>query len=663
MKHILLSITLFLLFLPVFSQTIEVVNFRHEPTDLRARRPGVKDINDQNCALLIVAAWHNELTFTDNSVSKVERIKGEYWVWFSPNARRVTISAQGYTTRYFDFPNPLKGEEVYAMTLKMDRLDDPKITEVVSITFNINQPDVVVAKDNQAGVQATGNTARYSVVPGVYQFKFTKQGFTDFSKEFTVKSDTTIAVTMVAGTSTYTFKPPSIITVNSNPPGATVYANQQMVGQTPLQKMLEPGSYTISLTKELFQDHATSISLESGVPLDLGTIEMKSISAEVNVTSNPTGADFYLNNRFLGKAPFKKEVTSGSYTLEARLADYRTWTQDIVLEKGDKMNYNATLTPAFGELVIESTPVSGMSIFINGKKESVTPFRKSRVPSGSYEVEVRDEVNLYKGVPLWLGSKETVTVNDGKKTERTLTMLQNYGEVSLKAVDAEIFINSERLSAKPIDIKLPPGTYTFTGKRSKHHDDSKTVSVTVAGKQVVELSPKPMLGSVSIITNPFESRGATIEVNGSAIKDKTPTVVPLLIGTYNISVSHPKYLPQQQSVVIQKEGDVQEVKFELISYEGSYAQKVKKWKASKFVSLAAAAVLGSAGGYLYLKADDTYAQYQKATSTAEADALRKDVGKYELLSNVSFGISVVPVYMFFHSLAKQKKYQKLSKKN
>jgi hypothetical protein len=664
MKHLILFVAFVLTYQLAISQTIEVENFKHEPTDLRARRPGVKDLNNEYCALVIVATWSQDVKFSGNSVFKVEQKSEGYWVWFTPNARRVTIEATGYTSKFYDFPNPLKGQDVYIITLKMDRIGQFASAKVVSLTFSINQPDVFIAKDKQAGVQTAGNTARYMVAPGKHSFTFSKQGFSDYSKEYSIKGDTTISINLAAGTSGSKFQPPSILSINSTPIGASVYANQQLIGQTPVQKMLVPGEYSITITKDLFQDHNTSVKLEPSVPLDLGTIALKSISAQITVQSSPLGADIYLDNRFIGKSPIVgKEVNSGSYKLEAKLNDYRTWSQDITLDKGDKKTFTPTLLPSFGELVVNTQPISGVSVYINGRKEGVSPFTSAKLSSGNYEVEVRDEVNQWKDNPLWLGAKENITITDGKRTERTLTLLQNFGELSIKAEGSEIYLDKEKVGVNSLDIKLPSGTYSLTGKRNKHHDASQTVNVSVAAKQNIELTPQPILGAVSVITKPFEARGATIEVDGKTIKEKTPAVLPLLIGSYNISVNHPKYLPQSKSVVIRNEGDQQELSFDLVSFTGSYAHKAKQWKNRKYMYLVLGIAANAAGGYLHMKSEDSYTQYKSATSSTEADRLRNEVAQFENYGNISIGVSIVPAYLFFHSMVKQKKYKRMANNN
>jgi hypothetical protein len=653
---------LLLLLLPALStnaQTIEVVNFRHETTDLRARRNPVKDINDQNCALLIVTTWNDEVKFSDNSVFRVEKKSGEHWIWLSGGARRLIISSLGYTTLYYDFLNPLKGEEVYIMTLRMPRLKDESASKLYNLTFILNSPDVLISKDQQAGIQVMGSTARYKLAAGRHSFQFAKQGFSDFKAEYNIMADTTISISLEAGETTSEFQPPSIISVNTTPSGAMVYANDQFIGQTPLQRMLIPGDYNLSMSKDLYLDHTSRVNLESGVPLDLGTIVLQASAGTLTIESNPSGAEVKINNRDLGRTPLLEyQISSGNHQLELVLPDYLPWKEEISLEKGEVKSINANLIPAFGELIINTQPIDGLTLLINGKIEGNTPFRHTKMPTGTYEIEVRDDKNHWKGIPLWLGAKENVNVTGGKTTERTIALVQNHGELSVKAEGSDIFIGNERVGSLHVILNLPPSTYSIIAKRNKHNDATQTINLANAEKKNIELNPRPMLGSVSVIANPFDARGASIEINGNPVKEKTPAVIPLLIGNYSISVTHPHFYPASQNVTINKEGEQKEIIFNLESTLGIYSKKERNWKISKYASLATSLAVGASGFIFHQKADNTYAKYQTANSSEDAKALREDVIFFDRVSCISFGVSVVPSYMFFHSWLKQRKYKK-----
>lgn len=65
--------------------------------------------------------------------------------------------------------------------------------------------------------------------------------------------------------------------------------------------------------------------------------------AKVSVTSEPAGADVYVDGSFVGSTPSVLPLPPGGYKIEVRSAGYKSWIRDIKTLSGGEMNLRAVL--------------------------------------------------------------------------------------------------------------------------------------------------------------------------------------------------------------------------------------------------------------------------------------------------------------------------------
>lgn len=65
--------------------------------------------------------------------------------------------------------------------------------------------------------------------------------------------------------------------------------------------------------------------------------------ARVNVTSEPAGADVYVDGNFVGSTPSVLPLQAGSHKIEVKSAGYKDWSRDIKTLSGGEINLRAVL--------------------------------------------------------------------------------------------------------------------------------------------------------------------------------------------------------------------------------------------------------------------------------------------------------------------------------
>jgi hypothetical protein len=146
------------------------------------------------------------------------------------------------------------------------------------------------------------------------------------------------------------------ILVYSNPSGASVYHDGMYQGTTKPGDALDltgilPGTHTILFQLQNYQDYTSQVEVHAGqvsqVNADLTPANTPSQSGILFISSNPQGANVFLDNAFMGITPLTiPSVTAGNHTLLLRLAGYTDYSTLLTISPGQAVQVQAALNPA-----------------------------------------------------------------------------------------------------------------------------------------------------------------------------------------------------------------------------------------------------------------------------------------------------------------------------
>jgi len=156
--------------------------------------------------------------------------------------------------------------------------------------------------------------------------------------------------------------------VSSSPSGAAIYLNSDYQGTTissgPLDITgLTPGTYNVVLKKSGYQDYSVTTKIVAGTTAQVSAVLQASgnpaQTASVDITSDPSGADVYINNAYKGITPLSFQNVpidaSQTYTVTIQLEGYQTYKTSGKVTAGQDIQINAALTP------VSSPAPSGIS--------------------------------------------------------------------------------------------------------------------------------------------------------------------------------------------------------------------------------------------------------------------------------------------------------------
>jgi hypothetical protein len=252
-----------------------------------------------------------------------------------------------YLAGYQDFYTSVNVQN--GVTTNINAVLNPTVTTGSLSVSSTPSAAAVYVDSLYRGVTSTivGNLAA-----GQHSVRLSKAGYQDW----------TGTVSIAAGATTYLN--PTLVkeqtpvygtaSISSNPPGAAVYANGVYVGQTragaPLVfSQVTPGTYSVLLSKEGYQDYTGNVQIQAGQNYDF-TVTLTPVSnpttGSISVTSSPTGAEVYLNNVFKGLSPLTLDKLSpGSYIVTLKLNGYQDWQSSAQVTAGQTTQLSATLLP------------------------------------------------------------------------------------------------------------------------------------------------------------------------------------------------------------------------------------------------------------------------------------------------------------------------------
>jgi hypothetical protein len=264
------------------------------------------------------------------------------------------------------------------------------------------------------------------------------------------------------------------------------------------------------------------------------TIEEQTIESQwLIITTEPAGADVYINDQPAGKTPYQNELPVGKYTWRVSKELYLPEAGVAeLLAGGEKQIMKVLMRPNFGELYITSVPENKAKVTLNGIfTGKVTPCKLQLIPTGEHNISV--SLDMYET------TNQRITLSAGENKQVVITMKPTFAEVTVSSLpEADIYINGKMRAKASWQGRLNPGVYTFEAKHENYNTALEKSAVNIGQPLNIELSPTPKTGDLKIISTPFE---ATIRIEGKEL-GKTPlTLKNQLIGDYIVELSMPDF--------------------------------------------------------------------------------------------------------------------------
>lgn len=260
------------------------------------------------------------------------------------------------------------------------------------------------------------------------------------------------------------------VILDSEPSGASVYINDEFVGNTPLGNYKQAyGTYQYRL------EHPNYHSSTGTIELNAGRFEQKVILkpafGSISVNSSIAGAKILLDGKQTGKQTpaMLTEMPSGTHTITLQMDKYAPIQQEVIVEDGKTANVSMALDARFARITINS--LDGAVIYSNGKFIGKGRFSEDMM-EGYYNLEAR--LDHHKT------ATKQIQVTAGQAQEITLNPIPKYGSIDVisEPRDATVEIDGKEYGKTPSTIEsLLEGQHQILIRLGGYADYKSTINI------------------------------------------------------------------------------------------------------------------------------------------------------------------------------------------
>ncbi len=453
-------------------------------------------------------------------------------------------------------------------------------------------------------------------------------------------------------------------TLNTEPANASVSILGIPLGdiRTPYQfKDFAANAYRVTLKKERYQDKDVVIRVEKDKSQEK-TINLTPNWADLTITSEPSNCKVYINEDYKGYTPLDytgviNGLDPGTYNIRIEKPNefFLDSAKTLVLNAEDQKKEHFVLENISGTLSFKKAEKQYNVYLDNTFKGQLAGQSNVRLLSGSYQIRcaVNDEdAEFYADwqTRVEVKANENIDIVPFFKSEyATLTLKSNLSPVEV-SLDNKVH---RRLSSR-LSSKLFPKDYTLkvqkTGEKAYAYQIwQEKISLKDKEEKTIQVEIKPIMAKLNLNSNingtEYTIRDVELDRN---VADKSKTDQHnLLIGQYEVIASAKNYVSESRTVNL-KDSRSENLRFSLMTYEGSMQQKKRFWDINMYSGLLLTALNGAAIYYCDSQAEDNYDSYQQATSQASAVSFRDKSSTWaDRYQMASIAISVPATYTLY----------------
>lgn len=290
-----------------------------------------------------------------------------------PGSHTVVATADGY--RRGSLVIEVSAQEGQEFRLRLQRLPGRLLINTVPPVAAQVSIDGV-----QRGVAAAGEL---EVEPGIRSVRVTAPRFQVWEQPVEVRGGGDLQSVDVQLTPGW-----AAVSLATNPPGATVFADDAPVATTPATVELMSGVRTVRFQKDGFKTVTRSLTVAPNEPFTVPDVVLERADGLVRVITEPAGATVTVGGRYRGTTPLETELAPGrAHQLVLSKPGYEPLAQAADLTAVPGVTVRATLTARLGTVRVVTEPADA-EVLVNGQLAAVG-VREFTLPAVAQRIEVR----------------------------------------------------------------------------------------------------------------------------------------------------------------------------------------------------------------------------------------------------------------------------------
>jgi formylglycine-generating enzyme required for sulfatase activity len=312
---------------------------------------------------------------------------------------------------------------------------------------------------------------------GTYTVSVAKEGYYDVAQSLQVGEEPSRTVIIEMR------KLPGQLSISTEPAvDAFVTVDDTRVGRAPFGPLeLEPGTHSVTVTADRFLPFSQRLTVPGlGLHQQLD-VQLVPLWADVELTSEPSGAAVYQGEEQIGVTPISLELMEGSHSLSLIKDGFKAWDGSVeTVANVDQVLPTVQLEPANAQLRVSSIP-RGANVSINGRYRGQSPVTIALSPDVDYEV------GLSKAG--YGSTTRRVRLEAAASEEITIDMTARVGEVTVAVLpgDATVYVDGQARGSGTVTLKLSSAPHRLEVKKDGYASFSRSVTPRPGYPQTIQV--------------------------------------------------------------------------------------------------------------------------------------------------------------------------------
>jgi len=318
---------------------------------------------------------------------------------------------------------------------------------------------------------------RYLLRQGTYTVDVEKKGYYDVSQ--TVEVDETPSRTIVVEMR----RLPGKLVVRTDPAtDAVVTVDDTQIGKAPFGPLeLEPGTHSVVVTADRFLPYRERLQVPGLDVTQELTVQLVPQWANVELKSEPSGADVFRGTTKIGETPISLELLEGSHSLSVIKDGFKAWDGAVDAEANvDQVLPVIELEPANAELRVVSIPRAA-NVTINGRYRGQSPVTIALSPDIDYRVGLSKAGygSTSRQVRLAAAASEEITVD----------MTARLGDVTVNVLpgDAVVYVDGQARGTGSSELKLSAAPHRLEVRKDGYVTFARSITPRPGYPQTVNV--------------------------------------------------------------------------------------------------------------------------------------------------------------------------------
>ncbi len=179
-----------------------------------------------------------------------------------------------------------------------------------------------------------------------------------------------------------------VVSVRTNPAGARVFVDDEVLGTTPARLELQSGVRRVRIEAPTMRPWQATIVVQAGATSELGPIDLGAADARLAVRSVPAAADVTVGGIYRGQTPLTLTLAPGiEHAIGVSRAGYETARRNVFAEPAGQSTLDVRLIAQLVTVRIVGEPADA-EVFVDGAARGRAP-AELRLPATTQRLEIR----------------------------------------------------------------------------------------------------------------------------------------------------------------------------------------------------------------------------------------------------------------------------------